>query len=70
MTRAQISDFCVTALANILRISRERVDPGTKFNRLGLDSAVLVHLMMELEQQRDVELSTGDFRDRPTAEAL
>ena len=46
MTREQISDFCVTALANILRISSDRVDIGTKFSRLGLDSAMLVYLMM------------------------
>jgi acyl carrier protein len=70
MTREQISDFCVTALANILRISRDRVDIGTKFSRLGLDSAMLVYLMMELEEKLDLELSTDDFYDHPTVEAL
>jgi len=70
MTHEQISDFCVTALANILRISRERIDTGTKFNRLGLDSAMLVYLMMELEEKLDLELSTDDFYDHPTVEAL
>ena len=70
MTREQISDFCVTALANILRISRDRVDIGTKFSRLGLDSAMLVYLMMELEEKLDLELSTDDFYDYPTVDAL
>jgi acyl carrier protein len=70
MTREQISDFCVTALANILRISKDRVDTGTKFSRLGLDSAMLVYLMMELEEKLDLELSTDDFYDYPTVEAL
>ncbi|MGR4925423.1 acyl carrier protein [Bradyrhizobium sp. CAR08] len=70
MTREQISDFCVTALANILRISSDRVDIGTKFSRLGLDSAMLVYLMMELEEKLDLELSTDDFYDHPTVEAL
>ena len=70
MTREQISDFCVTALANILRISADRVDTGTKFNRLGLDSAMLVYLMMEIEEKLDLELSTDDFYDYPTVEAL
>ena len=70
MTREQISDFCVTALANILRISKDRVETGTKFNRLGLDSAMLVYLMMELEEKLDLELSTNDFYDHPTVEAL
>jgi acyl carrier protein len=70
MTREQISDFCVAALANILRISKDRVDIGTKFSRLGLDSAMLVYLMMELEEKLDLELSTDDFYDHPTVEAL
>ncbi|WOH60646.1 acyl carrier protein [Bradyrhizobium sp. BWC-3-1] len=70
MTREQISDFCVTALANILRISSDRVDIGTKFSRLGLDSAMLVYLMMELEEKLDLELSTDDFYDHPTVESL
>lgn len=70
MTLEQISDFCVAALANILRISTDRVDIGTKFTRLGLDSAMLVFLMMELEEKLDVELSTDDFYDYPTVEAL
>ncbi|WP_234679975.1 acyl carrier protein [Bradyrhizobium monzae] len=70
MTHEQISDFCVTALANILRISKDRVDTGTKFSRLGLDSAMLVYLMMELEEKLDLELSTDDFYDHPTVEAL
>ncbi|OAF18081.1 acyl carrier protein [Bradyrhizobium neotropicale] len=55
MTREQISDFCVTALANILRISRDRVDTGTKFDRLGLDWAMLVYLMMEFEEKLDLD---------------
>ena len=70
MTREQISDLCVTALANLLRISTNRVDTGTKFNRLGLDSAMLVYLMMELEEKLELELSTDDFYDHPTVEAL
>jgi acyl carrier protein len=70
MTREQISDLCVTALANLLRVSTDRVDTGTKFNRLGLDSAMLVYLMMELEEKLELELSTDDFYDHPTVEAL
>jgi acyl carrier protein len=70
MTREQISEFCIASLANILRISKDRVETGAKFNRLGLDSAMLVYLMMELEEKLDLELSTDDFYDYPTVEAL
>ncbi len=70
MTREQIADACVAALASLLRISKDRVEPDTKFNRLGLDSAMLVYLMMELEEKLGVELSTDDFYDHPTVNAL
>jgi acyl carrier protein len=70
MTREQISEFCVVALANVLRIPRDRVETGTKFNRLGLDSAMVVYVMMELEEKLGLELSPDDFYDYPTVDQL
>ena len=70
MTREQISDFCVVALANVLRVPKDRIETGTRFNRQGLDSAMLVYLMMELEEKLGLELSTDDFYDHPTVDAL
>jgi acyl carrier protein len=45
MTREQISEFCVTSLANVLRVSKDRIETGTKFTRLGLDSAMLIYVI-------------------------
>jgi acyl carrier protein len=70
MTREQISDFCIVSLAKVLRISKDRVQTDTKFNRLGLDSAMAVYLMMELEEKLDLELSMDDFYDYPTVDDL
>ena len=70
MTREQISEFCVVSLANVLRIPRDSVATGTKFNRLGLDSAMVVYVMMELEEKLDLELTTDDFYDYPTVDEL
>ena len=70
MTREQISDFCVVSLAKVLRIPKDRVDTDTKFSRLGLDSAMAVYLMMELEEKLDLELSMDDFYDYPTVDDL
>ena len=70
MTREQISEFCIASLANALRIPKEKIDTATKFNRLGLDSAMTVYVMMELEEKLDLELSTDDFYDHPTVDAL
>ena len=70
MTREQISEFCVVSLANVLRLPKDRIETGTKFNRLGLDSAMVVYVMMELEEKLGLELSTDDFYDYPTVDAL
>ncbi len=70
MTQQEISDFCVASLARVLRIPEARVDTGTKFSRLGLDSAMVVYVMMELEEELDLELTTDDFYDYPTVDEL
>jgi acyl carrier protein len=70
MTREQISDFCIVSLAKALRIPKDRVQTGAKFNRLGLDSAMVVYVMMELEEQLGLELSMDDFYDYPTVDDL
>jgi acyl carrier protein len=41
-----------------------------KFNRLGLDSAMVVYVMIELEEKLDLELTTDDFFDHPTVDEL
>ena len=70
MTQQQISDFCVVSLANILRIPQNTVAVDAKFARLGLDSAMIVYFMMELEEKLDLELSPDDFYDYPTVNDL
>jgi acyl carrier protein len=70
MTREQISEICIVSLANVLRIARDRIKTDTKFSRLGLDSAMVVYVMMELEEKLDLELSTDDFYDYPTIDDL
>ena len=70
MTREEISELCIVSLANVLRIGRDRVKTDAKFSRLGLDSAMVVYVMMELEEKLDLELSTDDFYDHPTVDDL
>jgi acyl carrier protein len=70
MTREQISECCVASMATVLRISKDRVETDAKFNRLGLDSAMVVYLMMELEEKLGLELSMDDFYDYPTVQDL
>ena len=70
MTSEEISKFCVDQLAEILRIPKEQVDVNAKFTRLGLDSAMTVYLLMELEDRLNLELSPETFYDHPTVNDL
>jgi acyl carrier protein len=70
MTREEASDICVAALASVLRVNKDQIDRKAKFNRLGLDSAMIVYVMLDLEEKLGVELTTDDFYDHPSVEAL
>jgi acyl carrier protein len=70
MTQEQISEFCIVSLANVLRVPKDTVDTDAMFNRLGLDSAMVVYFMMDLEEKLDLELSPDDFYDYPTVDKL
>jgi acyl carrier protein len=70
MTREQISELCMVSLAHVLRIPKDTIEANAKFTRLGLDSAMVVYLMMELEEKLGLELSPDDFYDYPTVNDL
>ena len=70
MTRDEVSEFCISSLAALLRVPREKVETKTKFSRLGLDSAMTVYWMIELEENFGLELSPDDFHDHPTIDEL
>ena len=70
MTQQEIADLCTASLANVLRIAKDRVKTDAKFSRLGLDSAMVVYVMLEIEEKLDLELSTDDFYDYPTIDDL
>lgn len=70
MTKDDIAAFCVDQLAEILRIPKETIDVTAKFARLGLDSAMTVYLLMELEDRCGLELSPETFYDYPSVDSL
>jgi acyl carrier protein len=70
MTKDEISAFCVDRLVEILQIPKHKIDAHAKFSRLGLDSAMTVYLLMELEDRLGVEISQDTFYDYPTVDAL
>ncbi|MDB5611693.1 MAG: hypothetical protein JWP25_8593 [Bradyrhizobium sp.] len=60
----------MVSLAHVLRIPKDTIEANAKFTRLGLDSAMVVYLMMELEEKLGLELSPDDFYDYPTVNDL
>ena len=70
MTKDEISAFCVDQLAEILHVPKDSIDTRVNFARLGLDSAMSVYLVIELEEKLKIELDTDALADHPTVEAL
>lgn len=70
MTKEEISAFCVDQVVDIVHMPKEQVDTRTNFARLGLDSAMSVYLVMELEDKVGLELSNEILVDYPTIELL
>ena len=70
MTKDDISVFCVDKLAEIMRIPKDTIDVRAKFSRMGLDSASIVFLQIELEDRFQLEIEADTFYDHPTIEAL
>jgi len=62
--------FCIDQLVDILRVPKESVDVNTKFTQLGLDSAMTIYLVMELEDKLNLELDHEMLADHPTIAEL
>jgi acyl carrier protein len=70
MNSQEISAFCVDQLAEILRVPKDTIDTNANFARLGLDSAMSVYLLMELEEKFNLELDYDMLAEYPTIERL
>lgn len=70
MTKDEIAAFCVDQLVDILRVPKESVDVNMKFTRLGLDSAMTIYLVMELEDKLKLEFDHEILADYPTITEL
>jgi acyl carrier protein len=65
-SEAEIADWCRAQLGQILGRPLEPSDADIKFARLGVDSAMSVHLMISLEELLDIDLSPEMFAEHPT----
>jgi acyl carrier protein len=69
-SESTIRDWCLRYLARILDLPDQAVDPDVTFTRLGLDSANSVHLIVELEEWLELELTPDLVFEHPTIAEL
>jgi len=70
ITAAEIQDWIVAYLADLLEIEPEDVDVTIPFDRYGLDSSAAVVLTGDLENWLGIEVEPTLLYDYPTVEAL
>lgn len=69
-TPAEVQDWLVSYLANLLEIDLDEVDVTVSFDRYGLDSATAIGMTGNLEEWLGYELDPTLIYDYPTIEAL
>ena len=67
---ASIQQWCVNYVSRLLDTPAERINPSVEVERLGLDSATAVALIMSLEEWLDIELMPELLFDYPTIASL
>jgi acyl carrier protein len=68
--RAVLAAWCVAFVADMLELAPGKIDPGVKFSRLGVDSAMSVQLAVALEERLGIALSPDVIADHPTISSL
>ncbi|MRH91810.1 acyl carrier protein [Nocardia sp. SYP-A9097] len=68
--REAIVIWCREYLANLLEVPAATIDPAADFDRLGIDSALSVALLIEVEDRYGVDLPPEDLYENPTLDAV
>lgn len=69
-SRDAIILWCREYLGNLLEIPAEAVDPAADFDRMGVDSALAVALLIEVEARYGVDLAPEDLFENPNINAV
>jgi acyl carrier protein len=65
-----IAKWCREYVAGLLEVPVESVDPDADFDRLGIDSALAVSLLIEVEERYDVDVAPETLFENPTLNAV
>jgi acyl carrier protein len=69
-SKEAIAEWCRGYVANLLEVPAESIDPGSSFDRLGVDSAIAVSLLIEVEERYGCELPAEALFDNPNLNAV
>jgi acyl carrier protein len=67
---ASIVEWCRGYLADLLEVPVAEIDPAADFDRLGVDSALAVSLLIEVEERYDVDIAPEALFENPTITAV
>jgi acyl carrier protein len=70
MSKAAIAQWCRGYIADLLEVPAESIDLETGFDRLGVDSAIAVSLLIEVEERYGIELPAEALFDNPNLDAV
>jgi len=62
--------WCRGYLADLLDLPAAEIDPTADFDRLGVDSALAVSLLIEVEERYDVDIAPEALFENPTITAV
>jgi acyl carrier protein len=69
-SKEAIAEWCRGYVADLLEMPAESVGLDTGFDRLGIDSAIAVSLLIEVEERYGVELPAEALFGNPNLNAL
>jgi acyl carrier protein len=69
-SKEAIAEWCKGYVAELLEVPAASVDLDTGFDRLGVDSAIAVSLLIEVEERYGVELPAEALFDNPNLNAV
>ncbi len=69
-TKEDIVSWCQGYISGVLGVKEELLNPKTDFDRLGIDSAIAVSLLIEIEQRYGVDLPPEALFENPNLDAV
>ena len=69
-SKDEIAQWCQEYVADLLGVAADTIDLDANFDRLGVDSALAVSLLMEVEERYGVDLPPEALFDNPNLNAV